>query len=132
MPNSIVHFEIPADDLKRAKKFYEKAFGWKITDPWNMQYFMVETKDKGKDGINGGLMQRKMPGQPFMNYIAVESIDASLKKVEKAGGKVAMPKMEIGEGMGWIAAFQDTEGNLMGFHQMPPKPAGKKTAKKKK
>ena len=136
MPNSIVHFEIPADDLKRAKKFYEKAFGWKITDPWNMQYFMVETKDKGKDGINGGLMQRKMPGQPFMNYIAVESIDASLKKVEKAGGKVAMPKMEIGEGMGWIAAFQDTEGNLMGFHQSPPKPAGKqgvkKTAAKKK
>jgi len=87
MPNSIVHFEIPADDLKRAKKFYEKAFGWKITDPWNMQYFMVETKDKGKDGINGGLMQRKMPGQPFMNYISVECIDASLKKVEKAGGE---------------------------------------------
>jgi uncharacterized protein len=130
MPNSIVHFEIPADDLKRAKKFYEKALGWKITDPWNMQYFMVETKDKGKDGINGGLMQRKMPGQPFMNYIAVESIDASLKKVEKEGGKVAMPKMEIGEGMGWIAAFQDTEGNLMGFHQMPQKPAGKKGVKK--
>ena len=130
MSNSIVHFEIPADDVKRAKKFYEKAFGWKITDPWKMQYFVVETKDKGKDGINGGLMQRKMPGQPFMNYIAVESIDASLKKVEKAGGTVAMPKMEIGEGMGWIAVFNDTEGNMMGFHQSPPKPPAKKAVKK--
>ena len=117
MPNSIVHFEIPADDLKRAKKFYEKALGWKITDPWNMQYFMVETKDKGKDGINGGLMQRKMPGQPFMNYIAVDSIDDACKKVENAGGEIVLPKQEIAPGMGWIAAFKDTEGNLMGFHE---------------
>ena len=136
MPNSIIHFEIPADDLKRAKKFYEKAFGWKISDPWKMNYFMVETKDKGKDGINGGLMERKMPGQPFMNYIAVDSIDAYLKKVEKAGGVIAMPKMEIGQGMGWIAAFKDTEGNMMGFHEAPKKPAAKnaanKTAAKKK
>jgi predicted enzyme related to lactoylglutathione lyase len=123
LPNTIVHFEIPADDVQRAKKFYEDAFGWKISDPWNMNYFMVETKDKGEEGINGGLMQRKMPGQPFMNYINVPSIDESLKAIEKAGGKVAMPKTEIGSGMGWIAAFIDTEGNIMGFHQNPQKPA---------
>src|ERR1700733_1121759 len=98
MPNSIIHFEIPADDVARAKKFYEKALGWKISDPWKMDYFIVETKDKGKDGINGGMTKRKMPDQPFMNYISVESIDASMKKIEKAGGAVAMPKMEIGEG----------------------------------
>ena len=119
MPNSIVHFEIPADDVKRAKKFYEKLFGWKISDPWKMNYFMVETKDKGKDGINGGLMARQNPGQPFMNYVAVDSIDAFSKKVVKAGGVVAMPKMEIGQGMGWIAAFKDTEGNMMGLHESP-------------
>ena len=95
MPNSIVHFEIPADDVPRAKKFYEKALGWKISDPWKMNYFVVETKQKGEEGINGGLMQRKNPGQPFMNYISVDSIDASCKKVEKAGGVVALPKMEI-------------------------------------
>jgi len=130
MPNSIVHFEIPADDLARAKKFYQKALGWKISDPWKMEYFLVETKEKGEDGINGGLMLRKNPGQPFMNYISVPSIDGSLKKVVKAGGVVAMPKMEIGSGMGWIAAFKDTEGNLMGFHQSPKKPATTKAAKK--
>ena len=116
--------------MKRAKKFYEKALGWKISDPWKMDYFMVETKTKGEQGINGGLMLRKNPGQPFMNYISVDSIDASLKKVEKAGGVIALPKMEIGQGMGWIAAFKDTEGNIMGFHESPPKPAAKKTAKK--
>ncbi len=130
MPNAIVHFEIPADDVERARKFYEQAFGWKISDPWKMSYFMVETRRKGQDGINGGLMQRKMPGQPFMNYISVLSIETSLQKVQEAGGQVAMPKTEIGVGMGWIAAFKDTEGNLMGFHQAPPKPAAKKTAKR--
>lgn len=138
MSNAIVHFEIPADDVQRAQKFYRRAFGWKISDPWKMDYFLVETRKKGEEGINGGLMPRKMPGQPFMNYIAVKSIDASLKKVEAAGGSVCMPKTEIGTGMGWIALFQDTEGNMMGFHQPPAKPAAKakpkpakKAAKKK-
>ena len=47
-----------------------------------------------------------------------------------------MPKTEIGSGMGWIAAFKDTEGNAMGVHQAPVKPAvktkpAKKAAKKK-
>jgi uncharacterized protein len=131
MPNSIVHFEIPADDVARAKKFYEKALGWKISDPWKMNYFLVETKVKGEEGINGGLMQRKMPGQPFMNYVGVPSIDASAKKVEQAGGVIILPKTEIGQGMGWIAAFKDTEGNIMGFHQAPDKPPAKKASPKK-
>jgi hypothetical protein len=130
MPNSIVHFEIPADDVKRAKKFYQKAFGWTITDPWKMNYFMVETKEKGEEGINGGLMLRKDPGQPFMNYVSVDSIDAAAKKVEKAGGVVVLPKTEIGQGMGWIAAFKDTENNIMGLHETPKKPAAKKAVKK--
>jgi hypothetical protein len=130
MPNSIVHFEIPADDVRRAKKFYEKALGWKISDPWKMDYLLVETKTKGEEGINGGLIPRKMPGQPFMNYITVDSIDASCKKVEKAGGVVVMPKSEIAPNMGWIAAFKDTEGNIMGFHEAPRKTAPKKAVKK--
>ena len=130
MPNSIIHFEIPADDLGRAKKFYQKALGWKITDPWKMDYLMVETKQKGEEGINGGMMPRKNPGQPFMNYISVASIEAASKKIEKAGGVIVMPKTEIGQGMGWIAAFQDTEGNIMGFHEVPKRPAVKKAVKK--
>ncbi len=130
MANSIVHFEIPADDVPRAKKFYQKALGWKISDPWKMNYFLVETKEKGEEGINGGLLARKNPGQPFMNYIAVDSIDAFCKKVVKAGGAIALPKTEIAPGMGWIAAFQDTEGNILGFHEVPKKAAAKKAVKK--
>ena len=130
MTNAIVHFEIPADDVQRARRFYQKAFGWKISDPWKMDYFFVETRKKGEEGINGGLMKRKNPGQPFMNYLAVKSIDAFCKKVEKAGGVIVMQKSEIGSNMGWIAAFKDTEGNIMGFHEPPKKSPAKKKAKK--
>ena len=132
MPNAIVHFEIPVDDVERAQQFYTKAFGWKIHDPFKMDYFFVETRKEGEAGINGGLMKRKMPGQPFMNYIMVKSIEASLAKVVQAGGSICLPKTEIAAGMGWIACFQDTENNMMGFHQPGPaaKPAPKKPAKK--
>ena len=121
MPNPIVHFEIPADDVQRAKKFYEEAFGWKISDPWNMNYFLVETRKDGEIGINGGLMPRMNPGQPFMNYISVDSIEDASAKVEAAGDTIILPKQEIGQDMGWIAAFRDTEGNILGFHQNAPK-----------
>ncbi|HEX3469918.1 MAG TPA: VOC family protein [Silvibacterium sp.] len=120
MPNPIVHFEIPADDVQRAIKFYQEALGWKITDPWKMNYWLVETRD-GDLGINGGLMPRQNATQPFMNYMAVESIEDALAKVEAAGGTIALPKTEIGQGMGWVAAFKDTEGNILGFHQSPKK-----------
>ena len=134
MKNSIVHFEIPADDVQRAKKFYEKTFGWKVEkfphsgEEAGDEYWMVHTTEVGKDmmptkpgAINGGLMQSKNPGQPFMNYINVESIDAMLKTIQANGGTICLPKQEIGGGMGWIAAFQDPEGNLMGLHQMAKK-----------
>lgn len=131
MKNAIVHFEIPADDVERAEDFYKKTFGWKISkfdmpdgaDPYYIVH-TVETDEnqmpKEAGGINGGLMKRKDPAQPFMNYISVESIEKALEDVQANGGEVAMPKTEIAPGMGWIGAFKDTEGNLMGLHQYDP------------
>ena len=128
MKNPIVHFEIPADDVERAKKFYESIFGWKIEKypmPEGDEYWGVRTTEvdekhmpKTPGAINGGLMKRKNPGQPFMNYIMVESIDKMLKTIKANGGVICLEKQEIGQGMGWIAAFQDTEGNLMGLHEL--------------
>src|SRR5215467_8388974 len=143
MPNAIMHFEIPADDVERAKGFYTKLFGWKCESypagPGEDEYFMVMAKD-GEDGINGGLMKRKMPGQPFANYVTVPSIDAALATAQANGARTALPKQEIGGGMGWIAAFLDPENNLIGLHQVGPSaqrpapakkaPAAKKSARK--
>ena len=132
MTSPIVHFEIPADNVDRAKNFYEKIFGWHI-DKYKMEggddYWIVRTTEIDEKtkmpttpgAINGGMMKRKNSGQPFMNYISVDSIDNMLKTIESHGGVICLPKQEIGMGMGWIAAFQDTEGNLMGLHEAPKK-----------
>lgn len=136
MKNSMVHFEIPADDVDRAKEFYTKTFGWKIekhdmpegSSTNGEPYYGVQTVDVGEDrmpkepgGINGGLMKRMSPDQPFMNYISVDSIEEALEAVKANGGTVAMEKTEIAPGMGWIGAFMDTENNLMGVHEMGKK-----------
>jgi len=132
--NPIVHFEIPADDVERVSGFYTEVFGWNIekfempkdSSTEGEPYYMVRTAETDENGmvktpgaINGGMMKRKDPRQPFMNYISVDDIDEMLPEITKKGGTIQMPKTEIGPGMGWIAAFQDTEGNLMGLHQMP-------------
>lgn len=126
--NPIVHFEIPADDPERAKKFYEEIFGWKITqfeypgEPyWSVITTEVDEKThmaKTPGAINGGMMKRK-EGQVVTNYINVDDIDAVMKKITSHGGEVLMPKTEIAPGMGWVAMFRDSEGNIMGLHQAP-------------
>jgi predicted enzyme related to lactoylglutathione lyase len=125
---SIVHFEIPADDVERARKFYSTLFGWKIEkievkkDGETMDYWMISTtaSSEGKGGgsheekksasIDGGLMKRQDPQQPNLNYIGVSSIDEYSKKVKELGGKVVMPKTEI-TGYGFFAVCIDTENN---------------------
>lgn len=134
MPNTIVHFEIPADDVARARVFYEKVFGWKIKQlpmpPGGPEYYGVTTRKEGEAGINGGLMRRNMPGQPFANYVSVKSIDDFLGAIQANGGSLVMAKQEIAPGMGSFAMFRDTEGNMMGLYQPAAVPAKKAPARK--
>ena len=134
--NAMVHFEIPADDVERAKDFYNTTFGWtfnKFDMPQDSStggepYYGVMTTPVGDDmmpknpGEINGLMKRIQPGQPMMSYLNVDDIDAALEAVVTNGGQVCMPKTEIAPGMGWIACFNDTEGNMLGMHQMPKMP----------
>jgi hypothetical protein len=135
MPNPIVHFEIPADDVARAQTFYQNVFGWKIKQfpmpAGAPEYYGVTTRKDGEAGINGGLMKRNMPGQPFANYVAVKSIDDFLAKVTANGGSVIMPRQEIAPGMGSIAVFKDTEENMMGLYQPSAQEMRQAAAKKK-
>jgi uncharacterized protein len=135
MANAVVHFEIPADDVARATAFYEKTFGWKIKKypmpPGGQEYYSVVTRKKGAPGIDGGLMKRNMPGQPFTNYINVPSIDDMNQVVQANGGTIVLPKQEIGPNQGWISVFKDPENNMIGLHQAPPMPPKRKAVKKK-
>ena len=122
---TIVHFEIPSDDIERAKKFYSGLFGWKIEkfsgtnesqltsaatgQPIN--YWIVSTvDDKGNKALGGGLMERQMPEQQITNYINVTSVDEYSSKVKDLGGKVLSPKHAV-PGMGYFVLCQDTEKN---------------------
>lgn len=107
----VVHFEIPADDPERAVEFYKKVFGWKI-DKWEgpFDYWLVTTGEEDEPGINGAIMSKEM-GEMIKNTIGVDSFDKYAEKIENAGGKMLMEKQTI-PGIGTMAAFKDTEGNV--------------------
>jgi len=121
--NRVVHFEIQADNIERAKDFYEKAFGWEITqmmkaDQGGMDYWGLKTGADGTPGINGGLYKRT-PENKLFTYdctIQVPNIDKAIEDVKKNGGSIRGDKMEIA-GVGWFVAATDTEGNKFGLMQ---------------
>ena len=117
---TIVHFEIPADNLERAKDFYAELFGWKYqrAESGPIEYWMIETKDeKGEKGLCGGMMGKMQPGHSITNYIDVPSVEEYSAKVEKAGGKVLMPKQVV-PSHGYFAVCVDTEGNSFGLWEV--------------
>ena len=123
MDHTIVHFEIPADDVEKLRKFYSALFGWKIEKmPGPMEYFGIQTvpiDNKGmpvRPGVNGGMMKKQNPEHKPVNYIAVESVDEYVKKIEALGGRVIVPKMEV-PGIGWWASALDPEGNQFAILQ---------------
>ncbi|HEV8002093.1 MAG TPA: VOC family protein [Planctomycetaceae bacterium] len=117
MSNNLVFFAVHAEDLSRAQRFYEKAFGWKF-QPWGPPGFLlIETGDKRDPGIAGALQQRHdvVPGQRVTGYectIGVADIDATEAAVVKNGGKIIMPKCEIPT-VGHLIKIQDPEGNVV-------------------
>ncbi|MDD3006651.1 MAG: VOC family protein [Candidatus Pacebacteria bacterium] len=123
---SIIHFEIHADDIERAARFYRETFGWKI-EKWEgpagaPDYYMVSAKEDG-NGIDGGIMKRESPApqgneavRSFVCTVGVNSIDDYMKKIETNGGKLTSPKMPVFD-IGWLCYAEDTEKNIFGIMQ---------------
>jgi uncharacterized protein len=122
--SKVVHFEIPADDLDRAKSFYGSVFGWELqTVPMNEgEYTSVRTTDVNEQtqlptepgAINGGMMQRDECVSSPVITIDVDGIDDALKQIEAEGGSTVTPRTAI-PGMGAFAYFKDPEGNVLGL-----------------
>lgn len=116
-----VHFEIFAEDLDRAQRFYETVFGWSIS-PRAPDYRLVTTGEEGP-GINGALLSRRgPPGDDETPVIAwactvdVDDLNSYLQRTIAAGGTQALPRMDI-PGVGAVAYAKDTEGNIFGMIQ---------------
>jgi len=128
----VIHFEIQADDIERAKAFYTAVFGWSFEDYGEFTgspYWGIVTGPDDQPGINGGLLQRPAPtpgpGQGTNGYVCtmgVDDYDAAEQRILDAGGQVALPKMALA-GMAWQGYYLDTEGNTFGIHQPDPEAA---------
>lgn len=119
--DKVVHFEIPSDDIERARKFYKNIFGWKMDSMPDMEYILIGTTPVDENGmptetgaINGGMMKRQSPIISPVITISVENIDNALKNIKKMGGEMIRGKMQVGD-MGYSAYFKDTEGNILGL-----------------
>ncbi|MCK9593268.1 MAG: VOC family protein [Methanoregula sp.] len=113
--STIVHFDVPAEDVARAKKFYSALLGWKFESFPEMQYNLITTANlDGTPGVGGGMGKRMEPSQRMMNYFGVLSIDAAMNQVKSLGGKLISEKMAV-PGMGYLVNCMDTEGNAFGL-----------------
>ena len=131
--NSVVHFEMPAEDKARMRKFYEGVFGWKTKDMGDDMggYVVVQTTDTDDKGmiqkpgaINGGFYQKS--DDPLSHapgiVIAVPDIEVAMQNVKDAGGKVIGGQKKDGTpdpipGVGLYATIIDTEGNRVSLLQ---------------
>lgn len=120
MPTALRHFAINADDIARAKAFYERAFGWTYT-PWGPPGF-YQTRSAGKS-LMGALQGRRAIGGQTMPDIelsfGVDDLDAVCTRIEAAGGGIVMAPFTI-ETVGRLVFFRDTEGNIAGVMQYEP------------
>ena len=120
----VVHFEIPAEDLDRAKKFYDSIFGWELqTMPMaDGEYTSIKTTAVDDQtqmptepgAINGGMFERTDRLTTPVITIDVDAIDDALKQIEDSGGSTVTPRTPI-PGMGAFAYFKDSEGNVLGL-----------------
>jgi predicted enzyme related to lactoylglutathione lyase len=116
-----VHFEITADDPKRAAEFYRKAFGWEFNDYGGPFTYLI-TKGGAEDqpGIGGAIMDRNSDyKQAVINTIDVDKWEAGAEAVKEAGGTVLMEKTPV-PGQGYFAYCKDTEGNIFGIYEGDP------------
>ena len=133
MAHPVTWFQISGKDGAALEAFYKDIFGWKMNPSPDGSMSMVDAE---KGGIPGGIGPSRDGNANVTVYANVDDIAAHLKKVQDSGGQVAMPPMELPQGMGWIAGFIDPAGNWVGLWQpgkppaAPAKRASKKAAKK--
>jgi len=126
MKSAISWFEIPATDLTRATKFYETIFGVSLIpmDLANIKMRMFPVEDQMTDigGAvvdSGGFHKPSETDGPLIYLNGNPDVQKVLDKVERAGGKIIVPKTEISPEYGFMAVIIDTEGNRIGLHSIP-------------
>lgn len=120
MANVIGWFEIPVTDMERAVKFYSSVFGYEKMDQMNLGGLDMAIFPMQKGDVSGALCKGEFykPSSDgvVIYFLADPDLNIALSKVESAGGKVLMPKKLIAEDIGYMALFNDSEGNRIALH----------------
>ncbi|MCB0794539.1 MAG: VOC family protein [Flavobacteriales bacterium] len=120
--HALAWFEIPANDFERARKFYSTIFAFDMPEmtfgPVRMGFFL---HDREAGGIGGAIVHNPEFYVPSGDGAKVylnggHDLSVVLDRVEGAGGEVLIPKRAIGEGMGHMGMFRDSEGNVVALH----------------
>jgi uncharacterized protein len=123
--NAISWFEIPTTDLQRAKKFYEFIFDMQMVPldlpQIQMRMFPITDMANGVGGslcYSGGFHSPSENLGPLIYLNANPDVQIILDRIEKAGGRILVPKTQISPEYGYMAAFIDSEGNRIGLHSV--------------
>lgn len=116
----VVHFDIHSEKPEKTIEFYSKIFDWKFSK-WEgpMDYWLITTGEKSEQGIDGGLSKKEENAPPKCPTIDVKDLDKTMAMIKENGGKLISPKMPV-PGIGWLAYFEDPEGNMFGAMQDDP------------
>jgi hypothetical protein len=123
-PVELRHFAINADDVPRARRFYERVFGWRF-EAWGPPNFLQIFPGTGNDSdVLGALQGRRelIDGQRTVGFecsFRVEDVDAIAASVTANGGSIIIPRTLIPT-VGYLIFFRDTEGNAVGAMQYDP------------
>lgn len=127
MTNNLAAFSIHANDVQRARRFYEAVFGWRF-EPWGPpDFYLIHTGDESHPGVQGLMHKRMEPGAKggpncFECTISVDDVDAIAAAVAGHGGKITTAKSKIPT-VGEVIYFEDPEGNRVGAmkYETPPR-----------
>lgn len=116
MNNSINWFEIPVSQMARATRFYSQLFDSEVqeVDFNGMKMAMLPSS---REGVGGALVEGKPSGEGPLVYLnGGNDLSHALSRIEKAGGKVVVPKTQISPEIGYFAIFMDSENNRIALH----------------
>ena len=124
MPNNIAHFDIAANDVERARRFYERVFGWRFEAWGPPDFYLIHTGPASDPGIHGSISKREEPvaghgRTAFECTVSVDDLAAIKAAVVHNGGKIVLDEYEI-VGVGRMIRFEDSEGNVAcAMHYVP-------------
>lgn len=114
--NHVAHFAINADDVERARSFYENVFGWQFHEWGPPDFYLIQTGPDENRGIRGALQKRSEPvtGTGMIGFecsVSVADLKSITESIKQNGGTIVFDEIEIPT-VGRMIKFSDTEGNI--------------------